>query len=209
MLCGFGWRGLRQAVLDNFDGGSDVTLESTGDWTKIAGSATLREDGAGTGYSSSAGIGSSVTFYLNDAGKMLNNRKISVEVLILSANTRAGLIVSGRGSAMKNKFAVYGIRNGANTDYYYVYATGGVDIGPTLIGQIANQLQHTILVIQRGIGKYDVDIEGGTLTVSVDTGGDSGVTNDRCGLYYLGPTFVGGGHQAEGQGLGAGVYAYN
>jgi len=192
------WKGWRRTVLDQFDGGSDVTLESTGDWTKQTGNGSIREDGAGTAYTTSVGASPTHTFYLNDKGKCWNNRKVECDVSVPTNTIRAGVLLAGRGAAMKNKFVVYAIKNGTNTDFYSLYATGGVDVGPNYLGQISGTgFIHVVLRRHGNKVFWDINNKGITGNLNV---GDAGRRNDRAGLYMLRPAVsFGFGNKAEWQ----------
>ena len=208
-ITGFSWRGLKQVVIDQFDGGSDVELSTTGDWTQVVGTATIREDGAGTAYSKS--VGSNVTAsYSNTVNGIVNNRKVECDVEVLGTNVHCGIFVTHSGSlADKGSFKVYGVWNGVNTDYYYQ----PIAIAPpaaTLIGQISGSGQHHIRADLNG-QVYTVSINNGTLTASFDGGGTNyGNKNDRAGLYYKGPS-LGAGTVilAEWQNFDVRLYPYN
>lgn len=207
----FSWKGLLKTAEDNFDSGSDQDLTSAG-WTKIIGTASIREDGTSKAYSTSAGFGSSASYKIDmfPTGSLnrLKHRWVRCTFDSLAGNTTMGVYFSVTYSG-SNRTAIWVdvIKDVATGIWSFTFNQqfNGGPISGQLIGTITegvNPLPYMVLMRSHG-SLIDIDIGTGTIT-----GGDGLISlynqtmigqnlSNSVGLLYVGPAFSLGGKNAE------------
>ena len=207
------WKGIRHIFTDLFDSEIDQDLTAAG-WTKINGSAVIREDGSGKAYSTSAGFSpNNICVYTPDGvsvGNVSQNYHwLSCDVVLCAHNNVYLEIYHSVRYAAGRRTAVWVevFRNQSTGvwtfNWNFEYNAGGVT--STSIGTISegkNPPPYTVLIRRHDL-LYDIDIGPGPLV-----GGDGLITlNDAAGtsftylgkpgLGYIGPAFGLGAHEAE------------